>query len=125
MHKKLVKCISDYAKSKGYTVTCSASLGLNECPKTEKEHVPDLKAYNSTTEVNMYGEAKATDDIDNDHTREQIDDFSGRTMTKNNKLVPFILAVPKGSKITAQNVITSMKLTQNQKNSIEVQEYDV
>ena len=124
-HIKLVQKIAEYAKSKGYILKCAKSIGLDECPATNEGHVPDLKAYNHTEEVWLYGEAKTADDIDNDHTREQINDFSGRTMTDNKKLVPFILAIPTGSKTTAQRVITSMNLTENQRKSIQIQEYDV
>ena len=124
-HKKVVKKIAEYAISKGYEPSCGEALGLDKCPETEKKHVPDMKAWNKDEEVTMYGEAKTADDIDNDHTRDQIQDFSNRHMTKNKKPVPLVLGVPKGSKAEAKKVVNSMTLTEQQKKNIDIQEFDL
>ena len=121
VHKRLVKALAEYVKKKGFEITCSSSLGLKECDKTEDGFIPDLKAYSNNESLSLYGEAKTEDDIDNDHTRAQIKSFSGRRM-KDGKLVPFYLIVPKGSAHLAWKVIGNMTLTPDEKNSINVLE---
>ena len=124
-HKKLVKKIAEYAKSKRYEPSCGEALGLEKCLETDKKHVPDMKAWNKDEEVTMYGEAKTADDIENDHTRAQIQDFSNRHMTKNKKPVPFVLGVPHGSKAEAEKVVKSMTLSDQQKKNIDIQEFKI
>lgn len=120
IHNKLVKELSEHVKTKGFKITCSASLGLSEC-KEVNGHIPDLKGRNDKEDLNLYGEAKTKDDIDNDHTKSQIKAFGNRHMTSTKKDVPFYLAVPKGSKATAQKVLKDVNY--DKKTNIHIVEF--
>ena len=103
-HKKLEKALIDHVTSKGFEIKCSSSHGLKTCDAVD-DVIPDVRAYNSKEKLTLYGEAETADSIDTDHTKNQIKVLANRKMTKSEKSCPFYLAVPKGSKATAQKVI--------------------
>jgi len=96
-HKRLVKSLIDYMKSKGFKITCASYEGVDQCSET-KGHIPDTKGTNDAG-LNAYGEAKTCDDLDSERTKEQIKVFSNRVMTSGkskDKDVPFYIAITKG-----------------------------
>ena len=96
-HKRLVKFLIDYMNGLGFTTTCAAYAGFNQCSETEG-HIPDVRGTNND-ELNAIGEAKTCDDLDNDRTKGQFKAFSNRVMTEGKskgKAVSFYIAITKG-----------------------------
>jgi hypothetical protein len=82
-HQALVKALIDWIKREGFPeITCAAYEGYPRCPETKKKHMPDAKGWDEARQLAAYGEAKTADDIDNDHTKDQLRDFSGRPMSR-------------------------------------------
>ena len=107
-HKKLEKALIDHVKSKGYEVRCSSSHGPKTCDAVD-DVIPDIRAYSKKEKLALYGEAETADSIDTDHTKNQIKVLANRVMTESEKKVPFYLAIPKGSKATAEKVLKDLK----------------
>jgi hypothetical protein len=103
-HKKLEKALINLVESKGFKVQCSSTNGPKTCDKVD-DVIPDLRAYSSNKKLFLYGEAETAETIDTDHTKKQIRVLAKRQMKESEKSVPFYLAVPKGSKATAQKVL--------------------
>jgi hypothetical protein len=110
-HQALVKALIDWMRGEGFLeITCAAYEGHEECPKTEKGHIPDAKGWDQARRLVAYGEAKTADDIDNDHSKDQFRDFSGRPMENSNMVVPLYIAIPKGSEDALKKVLEELGL---------------
>lgn len=103
-HQKLEKVLIDLIETKEFEIKCSSSHGPKTCEEVNGV-IPDLRAYNSTEELILFGEAETADTLDTEHTKKQIKVLANRVMSKSKKVVPFYLAVPKGSKGNALEII--------------------
>ena len=97
-HQELVKALIKALKGEGFTITHAANMSPQypEPPKVGR-HEPDIRAINDQ-ELVAYGEAKRCEDLGNERTKEQFEDFSNRVMTSGKskgKNVPFHIIVPK------------------------------
>ena len=95
-HKKLVKGIIDHFEAKGLKIISASYDGFEKCDIIGS-HEPDVIAQKSN-EGNYYiGEAKTCENLTNDHTREQFEDFGNTVMLKEGVTriyLPFCIAVP-------------------------------
>lgn len=93
-HRALVRDLVSWMRRKGLSVTSAAGgLALPD-PRKIGRHEPDALAKQNG--VTCIGEAKVGTDLYDEHSQEQLRDFSRRVMTKSGKPCPFILCVPKG-----------------------------
>lgn len=75
-------------------------------------HIPDVRGKNND-ELNAIGEAKTSDDLGNDRTKEQFKVFSNREMTggkSKGKDVPFYIAITKGCEEELEDVLKSLDI---------------
>jgi hypothetical protein len=63
-HKRLVESLIEYMRQQGFTITCAAYSGYNQCGETDGR-IPDVRGRNND-ELNAIGEAKTCDDLDNE-----------------------------------------------------------
>jgi len=96
-HQRMVKGLMDKLKELGFRITHAAYEGYNE-PYKIGRHEPDIIAYKDEEELTAIGEAKTCDDLDEQRTEEQFQDFSNKVMPRGKsqgKSVPFHIIVPK------------------------------
>lgn len=70
--------------------------------------VPDVIARDNSKELLVLGECKTADDIDNDHTKEQLTTWSQQVMSQGKSKgvnVPIYLSVPKAKLADAEAAI--------------------
>ena len=65
-HKRLVKALMNDMNDLGFKTTCADYVGYNRCSEISK-HIPDVEGQ-STDGLIVIGEAKTSDDLDNDRT---------------------------------------------------------
>lgn len=107
-HKELEKALMNLVESLGFKVGCSSSHGPKKCDGIGGI-TPDLRAYSSSQRLYLYGEAEIEDTLNTEHTKNQIKVFGNCLMPSSNKPCPFYLAVPEGSKATAEKVLKDIK----------------
>jgi len=110
-HRRLVKQLIEWMENEGFKVECAAHPDYNRCSETEKGHIPDAKGYDRNRELRAYGEAKTTDDIDSERTKDQFRDFSKRMMTESKKSCPFFIVAPEGSEDAVRAVLKELGLS--------------
>ena len=96
-HKKLVKGIIDHFESKGLKIISAAYDGYEKC-EIIGNHEPDVIAQKPDEDYYYIGEAKTCENLTNDRTREQFEDFGNTVMLKEGATrtyLPFFIAVPK------------------------------
>ena len=94
-HQKLVAALVDHFRSKLGLTILSAALPNFNAPVAHGRHEPDIIARDSSGVLHL-AEAKASyDDIFSEKAKEQFIDFSNRTMTGTNTIVPFHIVVYK------------------------------
>jgi len=96
-HKRLVEALIEYLKKEGFTITCAAHTGYNQCDELNGR-VPDVRGTNAADELNAIGEAKTCDNLGSFVTIARFKAFSNRVMTdgkSKGKDVPFYIAIPK------------------------------
>ncbi len=96
-HKKLVKGIINHYESMGLKIISASYDGYDKC-EIIGNHEPDVIAQKPNEEIYYIGEAKTCDNLTNDRTREQFEDFGNTVMLKEGvtrKYLPFCIAVPK------------------------------
>jgi hypothetical protein len=92
-HKRLVKALVEYFSRNGYRVNCAACDGYSPCPEIEG-CVPDVvgETYKGLVAI---GEAKTSDDLENERTDDQFRKFSRQKMSQGSLMagmsVPFFL----------------------------------
>lgn len=97
-HQELVKALIKALKGERFTITHAADMSP-QYPEPSKvgRHEPDIRAINDQGLV-AYGEAKTCEDLGNERTKEQFEDFSNRVMTSGKskgKDVPLHIIIPK------------------------------
>jgi hypothetical protein len=95
-HKKLVKGLIDYFKTKGLKIISASYEGYEKC-EIIGNHEPDVIAQKPNEDTYYIGEAKTCDNLSNDRTREQFEDFGNTVMLKKGATrtyLPFCIAVP-------------------------------
>lgn len=110
-HKRLVKALIGKMEQDGYKIKCAASDGYTPCGET-KGRIPDVRGTNAD-ELNAIGEAKTSDDLDNERTEEQFKIFSNREMTSGKskgKSVPFYIGISKGSEEELEKCLKKLEL---------------
>jgi len=98
-HKRLVKAIIDELKKQGFEILTADYNGYEPSQKVVN-HVPDVKAWKRENELVAFGEAKTSDDFDNDRTKEQFIEFSNRRMKDGKSkgaTVPLCIGITNGS----------------------------
>jgi hypothetical protein len=91
-HQRLVQCLVGYMEHEGYTDIRASGLEGYDPPEPIDGYIPDATGVKNG--VLGIGEAERCEEVDSDHTRQQIVAFSGRHMTATKQLVPLFLAVP-------------------------------
>lgn len=109
-HDQLVIDLANALIKEGLTITHVALPGYQNPPKFGR-HEPDIVATDLSGLIHL-GEAKTDNDIDSDHTREQLEDFSSRYMIIDKRMVPFHVVVPKHLYEKLDNKLLGMGLTQ-------------
>jgi len=84
LHNKMLRSWVNTLKNNGYT-DFYVALPEFSAPKKIGKHIPDFTA--KAPDGNSIGEVKTCNDIDNDHTKEQLMDYS-KTGSKVLLLVP-------------------------------------
>lgn len=102
LHDRLVKSIMTYCKENGYKNICVDLAGYN-LPSKLGNHVPDLTAQ-TKDDAWLICEAEPCDNIDTDHTKEQMSDFARYTAT-------VVLLVPKSCESLANGVLQKWGLS--------------
>jgi len=95
-HKKLVKGIIDHFEAKGLKIISASYDGFEKCDIIGS-HEPDVIAQKSNEDNYYIGEAKTCENLTNDHTREQFEDFGNSVILKEGATriyLPFCIAVP-------------------------------
>ncbi len=95
-HKKLVKWIIEHFEAKGLKIISASYDGYEKC-EIIGNHEPDVIAQKPNEEFYHIGEAKTCDNLTNDRTREQFEDFGNAVMLKEGATrtyLPFCIAVP-------------------------------
>lgn len=102
-HKERVAALVGWMGSQGVTV--SQAAGGMPLPDPEKigRHEPD--AIGTKDGVVWIGEAKIGDDLTAPTSQEQLADFSNRQMQDTGTSCPFILCVPKGLGVEAEQAV--------------------
>ena len=96
-HKKLVKGIIDHFIEKGLKIISASYDGYDKC-EIIGNHEPDVLAQKSNEDFYYIGEAKTCDNLTNDRTREQFEDFGNTVMLKEGATrtyLPFLYSCPK------------------------------
>lgn len=115
-HKKLVKGIIDHFESKGLKIISAAYDGFDKC-ETIGNHEPDVIAQKSDEDDYYIGEAKTCENLMNDRTREQFEDFGNTVILKEGatrKYLPFCIAVPKKCFDDLNSYLTEIGLGMNE-----------
>jgi len=111
-HKRLVKSLMEHLKKEGFETTCASYEGYTQCAEIEG-HIPDVRGRDEEKELNAIGEAKTSDDLDNDRTKEQFKVFSNRIMSvgkSKGKDVPFYIGMTKGSEKQLEDCLKELGL---------------
>ena len=115
-HKKLVKAIIDHFEAKGLKIVSASYDGYEKC-EIIGNHEPDVIAQKPNEEVYYIGEDKICDNLKNDRTREQFEDFGNTVMLKEGATrtyIPFCIAVPKECKEELEKNLVDYGLSMNE-----------
>ena len=115
-HKKLVKAIIDHFQSKGLQIISASYDGYDKC-EVIGNHEPDVIAQKPNEEIYFIGEAKVCENLSNDRTREQLEDFANTVMLKEGatrSFLPFCIAVPKKCKEQLEKNLIEFGLSMNE-----------
>ena len=115
-HKKLVKAIIDHFEAKGLKIISASYDGYDKC-EIIGNHEPDVIAQKPNEDFYYIGEAKTCDDLTNDHTREQFEDFGNTVMLKKGATrtyLPFCIAVSKKCIDDLENNLVDFGLSMNE-----------
>ena len=96
-HKKLVKGIIDHFELKGLKIISASYDGYEKC-EVIGNHEPDVIAQKLNEDSYYIGEAKTCENLNNDRTREQFEDFGNTVMLSEGttrKYLPFCIGIPK------------------------------
>jgi hypothetical protein len=96
-HKELVKAIINHFEEKGLIIISASYDGYDKC-EIIGNHEPDVIAQKPNKDFYYIGEAKTCDNLSNDRTREQFEDFGNTVMLKEGATrtyLPFCIAVYK------------------------------
>lgn len=95
-HKSLLKNLIDHFESNGLEIQYANYDGY-EKPFVINRHAPDVIAFDRQNQLGYIGEVKMCNELTEDRTKEQFEDFSKKLMrtgkSERTKL-PFFIAVP-------------------------------
>ncbi len=114
-HKKLVKGIIDHFEAKGLKIISASYDGFEKCDIIGN-HEPDVIAQKSNDANYYIGEAKTCENLTNDRTREQLEDFGNAVMLKDGATriyLPFCIAVPEKCINDLKSYLTEIGLGMN------------
>ena len=110
-HQELVGLLIEWIEEESFKGHVYAKYpGYEQCDETEKGHIPDVEGYDESRQLWAFGEAKTEDDIDNEYSRDQFNNFSRLQMKDSGVSVPFYIAIPKGSENTLTGVLKELGL---------------
>ena len=115
-HKKLVKGIIDHFEAKGLKIISAAYDGFEKC-EVIGNHEPDVIAQKANEDYYFIGEAKTCENLTNDRTREQFEDFGNTVMLKQGATrtyLPFCIAVPEKCIEDLKSYLTEIGLGMNE-----------
>lgn len=96
-HETIIKGLIEYFQSKSCKILSANYEGYPK-PTKIKRHIPDVTAIDLKTGLGYIAEAKMCDDLTNQITKEQFEDFPKRIMTSGparGKNLPFVIGVPR------------------------------
>ena len=115
-HKKLVKGLIDHFEAKGLKIISAAYDGFEKC-EIIGNHEPDVIAQKSNDDNYYIGEAKTCENLFNDRTREQFEDFGNTVMLiegATRTYLPFCIAVPEKCIEDLKSYLTEIGLGMNE-----------
>ena len=115
-HKKLVKGIIDHFEAKGLKIISASYDGFEKC-EIIGSHEPDVIAQKSIEDNYYIGEAKTCENLTNDHTREQFEDFGNSVILKEGATrvyLPFCIAVPEKCIDDLKSFLTEIGIGMNE-----------
>jgi len=115
-HKKLVKGIIDHFEAKGLKIISASYDGFEKCDIIGS-HEPDVIAQKSNEDNYYIGEAKTCENLTNDHTREQFEDFGNSVILKEGATrtyLPFFIAVPEKCIDDLKSFLTEIGIGMNE-----------
>ncbi|MEM3144341.1 MAG: hypothetical protein QXW91_06935 [Candidatus Nitrosotenuis sp.] len=119
-HRFLVKKLIDHFSSLNLEIQYADYDGF-EKPFVINRHSPDVIAFDRAKQVGYIGQAKMCDEISEQKTKEQIEDYSKKLMkTGSSKTarLPFYIAVP--SECSSQISQTLKKMNLDSRDNIHV-----
>jgi hypothetical protein len=93
-HQNLVKGMIAYLESQGWKITHAAGIDNYPQPDPVEDRIPDLVARKDG--MKAYGEAERCEMLNSNDTLDQLQKFSGRTLTQGDKKtsIPLYVCVP-------------------------------
>ena len=113
-HKSLVKNLIEHFKSSGFDVQYANYEGY-EKPFTINRHAPDVIAVDRATQLGYIGEAKMCNELTEELTKEQFEDFSKKLMKAGKSeraRLPLFIAVPHECESRVPQTLRDFKLDQ-------------
>lgn len=103
-YNSLLKSIIDLFKLKNLTITCASYEGYDSCKKIDGFE-PDVRGFDTNSQLSYIGEAKLQKDFetDRDNTKRKFQALASNAMAKGNsegKRIQFYISVPESCKQT-------------------------
>lgn len=109
LHGQLIgRLLHELANSRGHSILAASYPGFNEPFKCGR-HEPDVISVD-TTGLQHISEVKTGDDLNTEHTREQLWDFANRVMKNDGRSVPFIVLIPAAYQQKLREVLNELGL---------------
>jgi len=111
----MVKELIKYFDKKGFKIISARYPGFENCQKIGN-HEPDVIAYDMDYDTYNIGQVKTCDELDDQQTREQLEDFANVVINKigfERNFIPFSIAVPKNCIRKLEEVIIECGLKLN------------
>lgn len=115
-HRKLVKALIEHFELKGLKIISAAYDGFEKC-EVIGNHEPDVIAQKPGEDFYHIGEAKTSNNLLSDRTREQFEDFGNTVILKEGytrTYLPFCIAVPKNCVDDLKKCIVDYGLSMNE-----------
>jgi hypothetical protein len=97
LHKAGVRAVMRAMQADGFRIERADATGFGK-PQVIGTKQPDVIGFRSADGLYAFGEAKTGEgDLDTEHTRTQLFEFSGRRMTGSGAQCPLYIAIPQPS----------------------------
>ncbi len=94
LHKAGIRAVMRAMQADGFKIERADATGFVK-PQSIGSKQPDVIGYRTADGLYAFGEAKTgEEDIDTEHTRTQLTEFSGRKMSSSGQQCPLYVAVP-------------------------------